>query len=123
MTMKTDGSTKAPSTERATGRRPRTKPTASVVVPETGAVAQALRVELSRVPDELAQSTLAESALALARDIDNPDTSATARSMCSRSLLDALNRIRELMPATEETDAIDELASRRPGRIVGGTAS
>lgn len=61
-------------------------------------------------------------ALALAREIDG-ENSATSKSMCAGQLRDTLDRLRELTPADEEADALDELASRRDARVVGGSAS
>lgn len=63
----------------------------------------------------LAQSGLAASALALARELDNPN-SATSKSMCGRTLLETLDRLRELSPPAKKHDRIDELAGRRAAR-------
>lgn len=71
-----------------------------------------------RYPD-LARSALAMSALALAREIDDPQNSATSKSMCATSLLSTLDRLRELIPAEEEQDSLDDLAARRSLRLAG----
>ncbi len=70
----------------------------------------------------LADSTLAASSLALAREIDSEFNSATSKSMCAKALLDTMDRLRELTPVEQEGDALDDLAARRATRI-GGTAA
>jgi hypothetical protein len=86
-------------------------------------VATAVRAELKELEKRepaLAQSGLAATALALARDLDNPRNSATSRSMCARALLDTLNRLYELAPEAEEKTDLDDLSARRATRIAGG---
>lgn len=61
--------------------------------------------------------------MALARELDDPDNSATSKSMCANSLRDTLDRMRELLPAEEEADALDDLAARRTARLAGGSAA
>ena len=65
----------------------------------------------------LARSGLAELALVLADMIDDRENSATSRSMCSRSLVEALDRLRELAPPVVEEDRLDELSRRREKRV------
>src|ERR1700734_1974330 len=62
----------------------------------TGVIDGAEReVEAIRARDEpLAESALAASAVALAREIENPYNSATSKSMCARERRDTLDRIR-----------------------------
>lgn len=91
-----------------------------------GAVEVAVDRDLKaiRVSDPaLADSALAASALALARELDDTDNSATSKSMCARALHDALDRLRELTPEGEEADGLDDLAARRTKRIAGGSAA
>jgi hypothetical protein len=71
----------------------------------------------------LAKSALAASAVALARELDDPTNSATSKSMCSRSLLETMNRLRELAPAEKENDQLDELNARRAARTKRRAAS
>ncbi len=78
--------------------------------------------EIRRSAPDLAESALAESALALAREIDSQENSATSKSMCARSLLDTLDRLRELAPKVEEKDELDDLAARRARRLGGSAA-
>lgn len=65
----------------------------------------------------LADSALAAAALALAADLDNPYTSATARSMASRVLVDTMDRLRELAPAARKADPLDDLTAARRRRL------
>jgi hypothetical protein len=67
----------------------------------------------------LAESSLAASALALAREIDSPKNSATSKSMCARALRETMDRLRELAPAEEADDRLDDLSARRSARLHG----
>jgi hypothetical protein len=88
----------------------------------TAAVERYLDQLRKRAPD-VADSPLAASALAMARELDSAGNSATAKSMCARSLHDAMDRLRELIPPDEETDQLDDLAARRATRLAGGSAA
>lgn len=79
--------------------------------------------ELGRRDPAVQSSALAATALALARDIDDPETSPTARAACARSLRETLDRLRELAPDELQVDALDELGSRRQQRRAGGATS
>jgi hypothetical protein len=79
-------------------------------------VEEAVKRDLKAFPADLARSTLAESALALARELDSPENSATSKSMCARALLDTMNRLRELAPPPEQKDRLDDLSARRQQR-------
>jgi hypothetical protein len=70
---------------------------------------------IRRVAPELADSVLAASAKAMARELDDPN-SATSKSMCARALLDTMDRLRELTPVEERSDALDDLTARRTAR-------
>lgn len=85
-------------------------------------VFDAVQRDLARLPRDLAESALAASALALADEIDGAN-SATSKSMCARALHDALRELRELAPAEEVADEVDELAKRRSDRRKGQSAS
>ena len=54
-------------------------------------------------------------ALALARELDSVDVSATAKAACARSLGDCLERLRAVAPEPVKADKLDEL-SRKRGR-------
>lgn len=81
-----------------------------------GDVEQAVLRDVKRLPTDLAESSLAATAIALARSIDYFDTSATARSMCAKALLDIRNRLFDLAPEEPHRDQLDELATRRAAR-------
>lgn len=83
-----------------------------------GEVEMAVRRDLARMPEDLAGSALAMSAVALAREIDGMN-SATSKSMCARALQDALRELRGLMPEEVVVDEVDELARRRADRRAG----
>lgn len=89
-------------------------------------VVEALERELAeigkRAPD-VANSSLAATAIRLAYELQNPFNSATSKSMCSRQLMEALERIRELAPPAKEADPLDELNARRAARRAGGAAA
>lgn len=83
-------------------------------------VAAAVRRDLDAIAERdaaLAESGLALSALALAARMDDSSTSPTAVAACSRSLHEILDRLRELVPAEQESDALDELARARAARV------
>lgn len=80
------------------------------------AVQRDLKKLAERDPD-LARSSLAASALALAREMDNPKNSATSKSMCARSLIETLDRLEEAAPdEQQEASPLDELKARRAAR-------
>ncbi len=74
---------------------------------------------IARRDKGLAESSLAASALALAAELDNAGNSATSKSMCAKSLLDVMNRLRELTPEEAGVDAVDDLAAKRAKRLDG----
>jgi hypothetical protein len=78
---------------------------------------QGVERDLKALPAHLARSGLAAAALALARDLDADETSATARAACARSLVQVQRELRALAPAQEEVDALDELKARRDARV------
>lgn len=89
-------------------------------------VEDAVRRDLEGMGD-LAHGALAASALALAAEMDDPENSATSKSMCARALHDALEQLRELAPPKRETDDVDDLeakrAKRRDAARVAGAAA
>lgn len=88
----------------------------AVVVTVVEALQRDLAV-IAKVAPELAESTLAASALALAREIDTAENSATSKSMCARALVETLDKLRALVPEQDAGDGVDELGSRRARRI------
>jgi hypothetical protein len=77
--------------------------------------------QLAKRDRAIAGSALAAAAVALAYEIENPYNSATSKSMCAGQLRDTLDRLRELAPAEEETDGLDDLSARRAARIAGAS--
>jgi hypothetical protein len=71
---------------------------------------------LRRRAPEVADSGLAASAVALAREIEHPYNSATSKSMCAKALQDALRELRGLAPAEVKADGIDEINAQRERR-------
>jgi hypothetical protein len=68
-------------------------------------------------------SALAATALALAAEIDDPDNSATSKSMCAKALNETMAALHALAPAKREPDGIDEVTSRRVQRRRSSRAS
>ena len=105
-----------------------TKPnegTEPVYIPATGdlSVYNSVRADLDKlreVAPELANSALAATMLALAREMDD-ENSATSKSMCAKALLDIDTRLRMLSPSATQEDEVDELTARRSARLAGGT--
>lgn len=75
---------------------------------------------LAKRDAELARSTLAATALALAEAMDAPKVSATAKSYCATALQKVMEGLYEMAPDAEEDDEIDELKHRPDA---GGTAA
>lgn len=72
--------------------------------------------KIRRRDPDLATSALAMLALSLAADMDNPRTSATARSMGGKTLQDTLKQLWAMVPAEEGNSRLDELSERRAQR-------
>lgn len=73
--------------------------------------------DIAKRDKRLAESTLAMSALRLAREMDSAENSATSKSMCAKALLDTMDRLRELAPEEQHADQVDDLAQRRAERL------
>lgn len=87
-----------------------------------GGVEEAVRRDLDAIAERdaaLAGSGLAIAALALATRIDDLGNSATSVAACARALVEALDRLRELVPAESEADALDDLGRARASRLAG----
>lgn len=106
--------TKKPAKKPAAKKRPAKKRPARPR--RTGPAVAALETEFGGTLAPVAGTALAASALALARQLDKPRVSATATASCSRALLDTLDRLRSLVPAEEEKDAVDDLRARHAAR-------
>jgi hypothetical protein len=86
----------------------RKKPVRTVLT----AVESDLKVLGKRRPD-LPDTALAASARELARQLDDPDNSATSKSMCSRALTETMERLEQMAPPKKEGDWIDSIKNRR----------
>jgi pyruvate/2-oxoglutarate dehydrogenase complex dihydrolipoamide acyltransferase (E2) component len=86
-----------------------------VLTAEEGVVA-AVKRDLADM-GAVGRSALAASALALARELDNPENSATSKSMCAKALIETMDRLRAQAPPKKENDRLDELAARRAARV------
>lgn len=77
--------------------------------------------------EDLADSALAATALALATEIDNEDNSATSKSMCAKALAEIMRELRELAPRERKADGIDAItdwfAERRAAASGGAEAA
>jgi hypothetical protein len=73
--------------------------------------------EIAKRDRSLAESALAALALALAAEMDKPSNSATSKSMCGKTMLDALKMLRELVPEVREASPLDEIRARRDAKL------
>lgn len=97
-------------------RRPRKPSSKLELLTVVEAVERDLKKIAERHPD-VANSGLAATARALAKEIDDSDNSATSKSMCAKSLQDHLAQLRELAPTEEGRDGIDDIAAQRVARL------
>lgn len=77
---------------------------------------------LAKLDPVLAKSSLAATARALARELDEHN-SATSKSMCAKELRDTMKEIRSLAPEKQARDDLDELGAQRARRRAGRAAS
>lgn len=87
-----------------------------IVQPSAGRVEAAVERDLAALPSDLRTSGLAESALALARELDQASNSATSKAMCARALSETLEKLLAMKPPEEEVDQLDQLSARRSAR-------
>ena len=87
-----------------------------------GSVVAATQRDLERLPDHLAESALAASALALAAELDG-GSSATSKSMCAKAHMEIMNRLSDLAPPKREADGLDDLSARRAARLSGSAGA
>lgn len=88
--------------------------------PPAASVAAAVKRDLAAIGKRekpLASSGLAASALSLARSMDDPKTSPTARAACARALREALDRLREQAPPPVSRDGVDALQRRARSKL------
>jgi hypothetical protein len=72
--------------------------------------------EIAKRDKALAEGALAESALALALQLDHPGNSATSKAMCAKALAEAVDRLFELAPPERKADGVDQLRARRAAK-------
>jgi hypothetical protein len=85
----------------------------------------AVERELARLAErdaDLAGSTLAFSALALADGLES-DASLAMKAMAAKELRETMDRLFALAPAVEKGDFVDELRDRRAARRGEGVAA
>jgi hypothetical protein len=70
----------------------------------------------------LAKGSLAASALVMAAQLDDFNTSATAKSMCAKALREAMDRLAELAPPVTTKDGVSDLQAARERRRGGAAA-
>ena len=73
--------------------------------------------DLARLPEELAESGLAEMARAMARKIDDGKGSP---SECAKALMQALGELRQMSPPERKRDTLDEINEQRQRRRAAG---
>ena len=82
---------------------------------------KAVRAELRELDDRrpgIKDSALAAGAIAVAKRIDNPDTSAAAAASCLRALERAMTALHALAPPTDgDQDPLDRLARSIAARM------
>jgi hypothetical protein len=106
-----------PAAVRPASRHPAADQFEALVMEQT--VMAALERELKAIAKRdpaLAQSTVAATACALARELDSPNNSATSKSMCAKAMYDAIDRLYELAPAEKDKDGVDDIAAQREAR-------
>jgi hypothetical protein len=79
-------------------------------------VVDAVTRDIEALGSRAVGSTLAETALALAAELDKPKNSATSKSMCAKAMIDVFRELRFVAPARQEADGVDELTRRRADR-------
>lgn len=90
----------------------------SVVVMSVVAAVERDLAEIGAVDAALAESALAATALALARELDSAG-SATSKSMCANALRDTLAALRERMPEVPVADRVSGLQERTRLKLAG----
>lgn len=111
-----------------------------VIVSVVEAVTRDLDLIRRRSP-ELADSAMAATALAMARELDDvaaeqaceecghvqswtqQGNSATSKSMCAKALLEVMEQLRELAPPAQKETDLDKVRARRASRRAGIAAS
>jgi hypothetical protein len=85
-------------------------------------VESAVEHDIKFLGPKAAESALAATALALARELDG-ENSATSKSMCAKALIDTMRELRAVSPPKMEADGLDDLTARREARRSASTAA
>lgn len=72
--------------------------------------------EIAERAPAVAESAVAAATLVLARQLDNPKTSATAKALCTKQLRESMVQLRELAPPAPAKDGVHDLAAARSAR-------
>jgi hypothetical protein len=86
------------------------------------AVVDAVQAEIDRIGEKAQGTTMAETALSLARELDGQN-SATSKSMCAKALIDVMRELRSLAPPVPEEDEVERARKRRADRLAGTAAA
>jgi hypothetical protein len=78
-------------------------------------VVEAVERDLAALGSGAKDSTLAATALALARELDDAN-SATSKSMCAKAMVEVLRELRSLAPPKRKKDKVDDIAAQRERR-------
>jgi hypothetical protein len=85
-------------------------------------VETAAQRDIDLLGPKAAESALAATALALARELDG-ENSATSKSMCAKALIDTMRELRSVAPPRMEADGVTDIAERREARRAKAQAS
>lgn len=85
-------------------------------------VETAVTSDIELLGPKAAETALAATALALARELDG-NNSATSKSMVAKALIDTMRELRALAPPKQEGDGVDEIAARRDARRSAAAAA
>lgn len=99
---------------RAPKCKPKPKPASEPLADVDMSAVAAVERDLARMPADVAQSTEAATALAMALRLDEGGGSP---SECAKALLDARARLREMAPAKRERTRLDDLSDRRAKKL------
>jgi hypothetical protein len=86
-------------------------------------VEAAVERDLEALGSRAAESGLAATALALAREMDSPKNGGTSKSMIAKALNETMAELRALAPPKQEADGLDDLTKRREARRSASTAA
>ena len=86
-------------------------------------VEAAVSREITALGSKAEGSSLGETALSLARELDDDGNSATSKSMCAKAMVEVLRELRVLAPPKQEADGVTDLNARREARRARSAAA